>query len=123
MLTFIFAGVVVVSLTGCVAAVSAGAGVGGYKYYTGRLKVEYASDYNRVWKASRKALQDLDISIISTQKDKISGEIKGERQNGEKVRIHLKNKSGGVTSVKIRVGLIGDKDASLLIKEKIDKRL
>ena len=114
-------------LYGCAPLVIAGAGaatgVATYAYIKGVLKVEYPRAYERVWRATVAALKDCQIKIEETKKDHISGKIKGKRADGTPVTVKVINKASNVTVVKIRVGLFGNKNASLIIKEAIDRRL
>lgn len=115
------------ALSGCAYLVAAGAGaavgVGTYSYIKGELKVEYPFDYERVWSATVGALEDSRVAIAEKARDAFGGHIKGKRANGEQVTVTVERKAPGVTVVGIRVGIFGDKDVSLMIKEAIDRRL
>jgi hypothetical protein len=118
---------VLVFLGGCgvIALLGTGtvAGVGGFHYVEGELKVEYIAPYEDVWEATTFALQDLEIEVEETQKDAIDAKIKAKKADGTTVTITLKNKTSGLTLLGIRVGIFGDENASLIIKKAIDKRL
>ncbi len=112
----------VVILNGCaVLWLGAGAGIGvaGYKYYNGHLETRYYTSYNNVFNACKLALKNLNITIEKQYKDPIEATVEGIRLNGSKVKIKIKN-VGNYVVVKIRVGLLGDLEASKLIKTKID---
>jgi hypothetical protein len=112
---------------GCAAVIAAiaGAGIGAatYAYVTGDLKIEYPIPYESVWEATVKALQDLDIAVEEKTKDGISGTIKAKRSNDTPVHIKVKREASEITIVKIRVGVFGDKEKSVVIMEAIDKYL
>lgn len=114
-------------LAGCtylvVAGAGAGAGVATYAYVKGELKVEYPYSYDAVWNATLAALRDCRIMVEEKARDALGGTIKAKRHTGTRVRVKVENKGPKLTVVKIRVGLFGNKDASFMIKEAIDKRL
>ena len=115
------------SLVGCAPLIffSAGtaAGIGGYKYYYGDLIVLYQAQYIETWDAALKVLEDMNLQIKSQKHDLTAGRVKAKRTDGKDVSIKVKYKSSKETEVKIRVGLFGDQDASMAIKEKIRREL
>lgn len=115
------------ALSSCAYMVAAGAGaavgVGTYSYIQGELKVEYPYDYERVWSATVEALEDSRVAIAEKARDAFGGRIKGKRSNGEQVTVTVEKKAPGVTLVGIRVGIFGNREVSLMIKEAIDRRL
>ena len=114
---------VVLFLGGCASAVmvgaGAGAGVGTYSYVKGELKVDYPYTYDQTWTASLTALERLEIEVTTTKRDALDGEIKGKRGDGKPVVIKFRNKGLGVTTVGVRVGRFGDRDASHRIQKTI----
>ena len=112
---------------GCVplilAGAGAGAGAGTYAYIKGELNIKYPKSYESVWTATLNALRDRNITIEEKAKDGISGTIKARRANDTPVKINVVNKVSGPTVVKIRVGVFGNKEASVIIKKAIDRHL
>jgi hypothetical protein len=110
-------------LYGCPAVailgIGAAGGIGGYKYYEGRLAREYPLSYARAWRAVNTALTNLQISISSSMDDKVKGTIDAVRRDGKKVTVTLKDRGQGVTSIAVRVGLLGDRYAAQRIHEEI----
>lgn len=105
------------------AGAGAGAGAGTYAYIKGELKIEYPRPYESGWAATLNALRDRNITIEEKVKDGISGTVKARRATDTSVKVVVINKASGATVVKIRVGIFGDKEASMLIKKAIDRRL
>ncbi len=107
----------------CACALAVGAagvsGALGYRWYKGELHISYAKEFPTVWKATKKALKDLHIRILHEESDPVEGYIKGVTQLGKKVRVKGAF-DGRLTRLRIRVGLLGDKDYALAIKYKID---
>ncbi|MFC1867266.1 DUF3568 family protein [Thermodesulfobacteriota bacterium] len=95
------------------------AGVGGYKYYEGALKVVYQAPYIKTWDASLKSLEEMGFKIGNSKRDLTSGKIEAKRADDKSVTVSLKYLSSQETEVSIRVGLFGDENASNVIKDKI----
>ena len=114
-------------LTGCGAAVLFGAGaasgVVGYKYYKGALNVIFQAPYMETWDASLEALKQMDIKVERADHSLAKGKIQAKNTDKKPVTISVKYKSEKETEVVIRVGPLGDKDASVAIKERIKKVL
>lgn len=115
-------------LAGCAAPLvffgaGTAAGVAGYKYYDGVLNVTYKAPYIDTWHAAERAAKDLEFTVTSAKHDLTEGKIVARRADGDRVTISLKYKSADVTAVGIRVGTLGDKNASGTIAEQIRKQL
>lgn len=109
-------------LYGCVAAwlgLGAGVGIGTYRFIEGRLSRDYPLAYASAWAATTKALENLQISTSNSMDEGISGQIEAVRRDGKKVVINLDDKGQGVTSISIRVGMVGDRDSAEQIHNEI----
>ena len=114
------------SLAGCAPVVFlAGgvAGVGAYKYYQGALLVTYEAPYIETWDATLRALEKMKVKIKSQKHDLTSGRIEAELADENIVTVSLEYKTAKETDVKIRVGVFGDKQASMAIKDRIGDEL
>lgn len=113
--------------TGCGALVLFGAGtaagIAGYKWYEGALTVVYEAPYEKAWKATLKALEDMELQIQSQEHDITKGKIKAKLKDDRSLSVSLAYKSAQQTEVVIRVGFLGDKDASDVVQENIRKEL
>jgi uncharacterized lipoprotein len=113
-------------LAGCQPLVffSAGgaAGVMGYKYYKGGLIVVYKAPYMEVWDATLVALKKMKFDVESSENDLASGKITTKQTDNTPVTITLEFESSETTKAIIRVGL-GDKESSIVIKERIQEIL
>ena len=98
------------------------AGVMGYKYYKGELIVVFQAPYMEVWDASLMALKKMKFDIQSSESDLASGKIVAKQADNTPVTITLEFESPETTKAIIRVGL-GDKESSIVIKERIKKIL
>ncbi|MBW2057422.1 MAG: DUF3568 family protein [Deltaproteobacteria bacterium] len=114
-------------VSGCTTAVmlgvGAGAGIGSYSYIKGELKADYPYPYDQTWKASLAALKRLEVEVADQQRDALGGKITGKRGDGKPVVVKIKDKGLGVTTVGIRVGNFGDREASRKIHQTILKIL
>jgi hypothetical protein len=109
----IFLAVSLFFLYGCELAIlglGAGGGVAAYKYYEGHTSTELPLKYSRAWNVTNKALENLSISISSSENRDTQGTITGIQKDGKKVRIKLKERSQWVTTISVRVGRLGDRD-------------
>ncbi len=110
------------SLCGCaplvVGVAALGAGSGTYVYVNGELKTDYYHSFDKVWTACEKTVADMKGSDVEPYKEIGLGTISAFIDD-QKVQINVNYKAKNVTTVAIRVGLIGDKSASQLIHDKI----
>ena len=118
----IFLAVSLFFLYGCELAIlglGAGGGIAGYKYYEGHTSTELPLKYSRAWNVTNTALENLKISISSSDNRETQGTIKGVREDGKSVSIKLKARSQWVTTISVRVGRLGDRDESERILDEI----
>jgi hypothetical protein len=104
--------------------VAAGAAGGaGIVYYHGWLTDQVTTDVPRTFEASRAGLKELNIRITEARYDNIKGKVNGELADGTNVYVKLKATEGKTTEIRIRVGALGDKDASHRILRAIKRQL
>jgi hypothetical protein len=113
-------------IAGCAAAVvggaAVGAGSGTYFYINGELKTDYYHSFDRVWAACEKTVADMRGLDVEPKKEIGTGTISTIIDN-EKVLFTIQYKAKNVTTVSIRVGLIGNKLSSQLIHDKISDNI
>ena len=108
--------------SGCEALViggaAAGAGTAGtYYYINGGLKTDYSAPFDKVWSACEKTVADMHGVEVVPNKEIAQGTINA-LINDEKVKFDITYKSKNLTTVTIRVGLIGNKLSSQLLHDK-----
>jgi len=112
--------------SGCPAAVVGGAAVGAgsvtYFYINGELKTDYYNSFEKVWSACEKTVADMRGLDVEPLKEIGSGKITAMIEN-EKVQITANYKAKNVTTVSVRVGVMGDRLASQLLHDKINDNL
>ena len=112
---FIFSGCVPLLIGGA----AAGAGTAGtYYYINGELKTDYSSSFDEVWTACEKTVADMKGIEVVPEKEIARGTI-NTLINDEKVKFGIAYKSKNLTTVAIRVGLLGNKLSSQLLHDKI----
>lgn len=105
-----------------VGGAAAGAGSGTYFYINGELKTDYYYSFDKVWSACEKTVADMRGLDVEPLKEIGSGRIAAMIEN-EKVQITVNYKAKNVTTVSVRVGMMGDKLASQLLHDKIADNL
>ncbi len=118
--------IVVFFISGCAAALvggaAAGAGSGTYFYTNGELKTDYYYPLEKTWAACEKTVADMRGLDVEPVKEIGAGKITAMIEN-EKVQISVSYKAKNVTTVSIRVGVMGDRLASQLLHDKIADNL
>jgi len=113
-------------LTGCAAAVVGGTAVGAgsatYYYINGELKTDYYHSFDSVWAACEKTVAEMHGLDVEPKKEIGTGTI-STLIDDEKVHFNVQYKAKNVTTVSIRVGLIGNKQSAQLIHDKISDKL
>lgn len=130
-LVLAFFGGALLAQSGClVAAVGACAGAGGaYAYYHGNVSDNYVAEFGDVYQASKEALADMAMPVITERHDGLTGTIESSLSDGTKVTISLEEKprikpeDGHTTEVGIRVGYFGDQSLSSNMMDKIRVRV
>jgi Protein of unknown function (DUF3568). len=109
--------------SGCAELIIGGAAVGAgtagtYFYINGELKTDYTASFDEVWAACEKTVADMRGVEVVPEKEIAKGKITASI-NDEKVKFDITYKSKNLTTVTIRVGLIGNKLSSQLLHDKI----
>ncbi|MDP1991587.1 MAG: DUF3568 family protein [Syntrophales bacterium] len=113
-------------ISGCAVALvgvaAVGAGSGTYYYINGEMKTDYYQSFDATWSACQRSVADMRGVDVEQDKEIGNGKIAAVI-NDEKVKITVLYKAKNVTTVSIRIGLLGDKLASQLIHDKIGDNL
>ena len=114
-------------LTGCAGVVFFGAGaatgVVGYKYYKGALTVVFEAPLMKTFDATLTTLEDQGIKVERSDRDLTSANIVAKRSDNKPVTISINYRSANETEALISVGHLGNKDASVALKDAIAKVL
>lgn len=113
-------------LAGCTAALvggaAVGAGSGAYLFIDGQLRTDYYQSFDAVWSACEKTVADMRGLDVQPAREIGNGKITALIDE-ERVQISVTYKAKNVTTVAVRVGLIGNKLSSQLIHDKIADNL
>lgn len=101
---------------------AAGAGAGTYYYINGDLKTDYNVSFDEAWTACEKTIAGMRGSDVVPEKEIAKGTINA-LINDEKVKFDIIYKSKDLTTIAIRVGLVGNKLSSQLLHDKIAENL
>jgi hypothetical protein len=99
-----------------------GAGSGTYFFINGEMKTDYYQSFDAAWNACQKTVADMRGLDVLPEKEIGKGKISAVIDD-EKVQISVAYKAKNVTTVSVRVGLIGNKLSSQLIHDKIGDNL
>ncbi|MDA8124529.1 MAG: DUF3568 family protein [Deltaproteobacteria bacterium] len=114
------------ALSGCTAALiggaAVGAGSGTYFFINGEMKTDYYHSFDSVWSACEKTVADMRGVDVQPSKEIGNGKI-STLIDDEKVQIAVTYKAKNVTTVAIRVGLLGNRLSSQLIHDKVGDNL
>jgi len=109
-------------LSGCPAMIAGGAavsaGTGTYFFINGELKTDYHFSFDKVWDACEKSVADMRSVDVIPYKEIGKGTIDAV-MDGEKVRFYITYKSRDLTTVGIRVGILGNQLASQRLHDKV----
>ena len=111
-----------VLLGGCVIA-AVGAGAGTVAYVRGDLEAAEPKELGDVYKATVKAVEELELNVIEKNKDAMTATFIMRDAEDKKIRIKLNSTAEGTTKISIRVGWFGDETKSRFIYEKIQDKL
>jgi hypothetical protein len=111
------------TLTGCALLVAGGAAAGAtYSWVSGWLEKDYQADLDDTYQACLRATKNLGMTVTDKSLDIASGEIKATKANTT-YRIKLKSKGEKLTTVSVRAGILGDRQASEKIQRTIQNAL
>jgi hypothetical protein len=112
------------ALAGCTSSVVAPEGTTAeFRWVKGELKAVLPASLPRVEQAARTAFDDLNLVGVDSAVDGLKGEMSARMAVGTKVRVKLKAVDFESTTIRIRVGTIGDKSISLQLLRHIERQL
>ncbi len=115
LIPFLFSGCTTLVVGGA----AAGAGTAGtYLYMKGELKTDYNAPFDNVWAACEKTVASMNGTEVVPEKEIAKGTIYAVI-NDEKVKLNVMYKSKNVTTVSIRVGVVGNRLSARLLHDKI----
>ena len=114
------------SLYGCPVLVVGGAAVAGgtgtYYYVEGEMRTDYYFPVATLWSAVEKTIADMKGHDVEPDKQTDGGKITAVI-NDEKVQFRIKYKDSNLTTLGVRVGLMGNETASRVIQDRVADNL
>lgn len=108
---------------GCAALVAGGAaGAGTYVWTEGNLQRDYQASLDQTYQAAMGAVQELGLQVQEREQSMSEASIEAV-QNDTTYRINLDSKGENLTTVGVRVGIMGDRQASERVHSAIADRL
>jgi hypothetical protein len=110
--------------TGCAAlwfGAGAAGGAAGVVWHKGRLEETVPATVPQVHRAAIAAMRELRIMITEQKSDSLTSKIRGELADGKNVWIDAESTGSSTTKISIRVGILGDKDFSMRIRDSIKR--
>lgn len=109
-------------LSGCV-VVAAGAGAGTVAYIRGELQADLDAPLDRAARATARAVDQLEFSLISEKKDATAAVYTMRTARDQRIVVTLERKADQLTEAKIRVGTFGDQSLSMTVLDAIKANL
>lgn len=100
----------------------AGGATGSYVWINEELKTDYPASFDRTWVAVEKTVAGMRGTQVEPVKEISQGTINAVIDD-EKVRIYVSYKEKNLTSVAIRVGVVGNRLASQRLHDHISENL
>ena len=103
-------------VAGCAATLLMGVGglaaLGTYKWVEGSMEKDYPRPMQETYNAAKEAAKSLNLKISSDQYGPTESKIQATTQDGTTVKVELVARPNGITTVKIRFGMMGNADWS-----------
>lgn len=113
------------SITGCVAMLAAGAGGGGTAYWlSNKLVQRVESPYERTIEAAESALMAMNLEVKKKTVEKKVAQLKSEYTDGKEIWVDVRRLTDTSSRIEVRVGGVSsDKEAANKILNAIVSRL
>jgi hypothetical protein len=108
--------------SGCILA-AAGAAGGAVAYVEGKFTAHLNNPYDRVVRATERAIPQLQFAQLSEKHDALKAEFLARTADDTKITVEITRESDNLAQVEIRVGTFGDKQVSMTIFDKIKDNL
>ena len=117
----LFLGLIILLNNACAFLAGGAAGIGVIAFIGGELKSTEEVTLDRAWNATEKAMDDMEFTVKSKEKDALSAQLIAILVSGKQVTINLKKESDRFIEISIRIGVFGNEFLSQRILDKIRK--
>jgi len=112
-----------VFVAGCATTAPTGSATAGTTYFMGTAEKTYQTTVLKAYNAVLEVLKDAGIEPYAKSVDATGGRIEATFADGKNLKVTVEMVSSNATTVKIRVGKLGDVGRSNFIIERLNKRL
>ncbi|MDD5165835.1 MAG: DUF3568 family protein [Candidatus Omnitrophica bacterium] len=125
MVLFISLGMLLVSISGCIALLAGGAAGGGTAIWlSNKLTQEFNAPYEQAINAAKEALRSFNLEITKESKEADVAQIKSKYTDGKEIWVDIRKITERSTKVEVRVGAVKpDKEAAAKILKRIGRYL
>lgn len=120
---FVFLAAGLAWIGGCAAGSGTDIDAGAYVYIRGELETVESAGLKRVWEAAIAAVEELDCEIQDKGNDGFEARMIARQPDGTRVEINLGRVDDLNTRMRIRIGVFGDEEASLVVVREIRVKL
>lgn len=92
-------------------------------YSVGKLYVADSRDMTTVYEAALRTLEEMGMEITEKAIDVFSAKIVAKGADGKKITVTMEPKPDGLTDLRIKVGVLGNRARTLDIYERIQQNL
>jgi len=110
-------------LNGCVVVAAGAVGAGAVAYVRGELSSSLEKELDAVYRATQTVLARQEFARIDERKSGLDAQLVYRTALDKRIEIKLEKVTERLTKVRIRVGLVGDQELSILLLEKIRAEL
>jgi hypothetical protein len=112
------------NLYGCVAVVAGTAGgAGTATWLSGKLVQNVDAPFEKSLQAAKEALKSLDLKITKETVEGNNAQLRSEYTDGKPIWVDVHRLTPKASSIEVRVGLLGDKEAAQKILDRIHANL
>ncbi len=104
-------------------SVGAAGAIGAYKWLEGTMEKEYPRSFAETWQAVLATTEHYRMKIAEKKSDPMSGNIIAVQPDNTEVKISVKAQPNNITTVGVRFGMFGNKEASAMFHHQIMKEL
>ena len=124
MVFLFFAALLLANMSGCIALLAGAAGGAGTAgWLSGKLTQEFNASFEKAIEATTSALDSLFLDITKKTVKEDVAQVMAEYHDERTIWIDIFPISDSMSSVSVRVGMIGDEEASRKILNKIEQFL
>jgi hypothetical protein len=114
---------VMLLMGGCLMAVGAAVGVGAYQWMEGTMAKDYPRKMEPTYQACVAACKTMKLEIKKESYSPMNSSITAKAPDGTNVFIDLLARPNDITTVKVRFGMMGNKDQSAYFHRNVMKNL